>query len=143
MKLKSISLVAIAALWGSLLIPSARSQSKTQSETSAIYPKTPNVLISQHTDLLPRGRHHFYERDLDAMVFYVRDGNDMYGALYDRSSLVCFTANIYRESVDVRWWGDLWKLGYSGRTPISRRYTIEDFTAGNSYVETGLHVKVR
>lgn len=72
------------------------------------------------------------------MVSYVRRGDVMYGALYDRNGRVCFSANINWGSVDVRWWGDLWMLGRSGRGPISRNYTIAQFTSGNGRIYGGL-----
>ncbi|MGC9505482.1 hypothetical protein [Baaleninema sp.] len=138
MKRPIFALFTSLALAGSLLTPSVTAETKGLSDDSTLVPQSPTRLISQHTDRLPRGRHHFYERDLEAMVSYIREGNYMYGALYDRSSLVCFSADINWGSVDVNWWGDLWRIGNPNRSSMSVTYSIDDFTVGNSTVRPGL-----
>ncbi|NER97313.1 MAG: hypothetical protein F6J86_26285 [Symploca sp. SIO1B1] len=93
-----------------------------------------------HSDRLPVGSYNFYERSLRKNVSYIREGNTMVGAVYDRqqsSAITCFAATISRNKADVEWWGNLEPLGLSGQR-VNRNYSITAFTADNSAPRVGL-----
>jgi type IV pilus assembly protein PilA len=87
-----------------------------------------------YQDLIPVGEYSYYEKDLRKQVSYIRKGNLMIGALYEKSqpqTFTCFQATIGNNTINVEWKNNLWQINKSGQQ-YNISYSIRNFTVGNS-----------
>jgi len=80
----------------------------------------PVSAYSYNLNRIPAGYWSYYETNFRTQVVYFRSGNNMYG----RMGNTCFSAQIYPNTVQVGWWGQV-------PPTLRNSYTIAAFTADN------------
>ncbi len=94
-----------------------------------------------NSDKIPVGSYSYYERNFKKEVSYIRQDNELIGAMYDSQQpniIACFTANISENQVIVEWWGDLELINRPGKKQDTNEYSIKAFTVDNVKFRSGL-----
>ena len=80
----------------------------------------PVLGYSYNLNKIPEGYWTYYETNFKTQVVYFRTGNNMYG----RMGNTCFSAQIYPNTIGVKWWGQV-------PGSLRNNYSVAVFTADN------------